>query len=45
MNRSTERAVADEEGDDEVQRAGVLRKQASSVARQAAMDPGDGLDL
>ncbi|WP_439373247.1 conjugal transfer protein TraG [Bradyrhizobium sp. DASA03120] len=48
MDRSTERAefeFADEEGDDEVQRAGVLRKQASGLARQAAMDPGDGLDL
>ncbi|UVO30270.1 conjugal transfer protein TraG [Bradyrhizobium arachidis] len=48
IDRSPERAefeFADEEGDDEVQRAGVLRKQTSSLARQAAMDPADGLDL
>ncbi|KYH01558.1 conjugal transfer protein TraG [Bradyrhizobium sp. DOA1] len=48
VDRSKERAefdFADEEGDDEVQRAGILRKHASSLARQAAMDPGDGLDL
>jgi type IV secretion system protein VirD4 len=36
---------ADEEGDDEVQRARVLRGQAAAIARQAAMDPGDGLGL
>ncbi|WP_245316748.1 type IV secretory system conjugative DNA transfer family protein, partial [Bradyrhizobium manausense] len=48
FDRSPERAefeFADEEADDEVQRAGVLRKQASSLVRQAAMDPADGLDL
>ena len=38
-------AFSDEEPDDEVQRAIVLRRQVSSVARQAAMDPGDGIDL
>lgn len=38
-------AFSDEEPDDEVQRASVLRQQVSSVARQAAMDPGDGIDL
>ena len=38
-------AFSDEEPDDEVQRASVLRRQVSSVARQAAMDPGDGIDL
>jgi type IV secretion system protein VirD4 len=38
-------AFPDEEPDDEVQRASVLRRQAASVARQAAMDPGDGIDL
>jgi type IV secretion system protein VirD4 len=36
---------ADEEPDDEVQRATTLRKQAASIARQAAMDPDDGLGL
>jgi type IV secretion system protein VirD4 len=35
----------DEEPDDEVQRASVLRRQAASVARQAAMDPDDGIAL
>ena len=35
----------DEEADDEVQRASTLRKQGVSIARQAAMDPGDGLGL
>jgi len=38
-------AFSDEEPDDEMQRAIVLRRQVSSVARQAAMDPGDGIDL
>jgi type IV secretion system protein VirD4 len=38
-------AFSDEEPDDEVQRASVLRRQVSNVARQAAMDPGDGIDL
>jgi type IV secretion system protein VirD4 len=38
-------AFSDEEPDDEVQRASVLRRQVSGVARQAAMDPGDGIDL
>jgi type IV secretion system protein VirD4 len=36
---------SDEEPDDEIQRASVLRRQVSGVARQAAMDPGDGIDL
>jgi type IV secretion system protein VirD4 len=36
---------ADEEPDDEVQRAMTLRKQAANIARQAAMDPDDGLGL
>jgi type IV secretion system protein VirD4 len=36
---------ADEEADDEVQRASTLRKQEANIARQAAMDPGDGLGL
>jgi type IV secretion system protein VirD4 len=34
---------AEEEADDEAQRARVLRQQAAGVARQAAMDPDDGL--
>jgi len=36
---------ADEEPDDEVQRATILRRQAANLARQAAMDPDDGLGL
>ena len=36
---------ADEEPDDEVQRATILRRQAANIARQAAMDPDDGLGL
>ncbi|HBR44982.1 MAG TPA: conjugal transfer protein TraG [Afipia sp.] len=36
---------ADEEADDEVQRAATLRKQGADIARQAAMDPDDGLGL
>jgi type IV secretion system protein VirD4 len=36
---------ADEEPDDEVQRATTLRRQAANLARQAAMDPNDGLGL
>lgn len=36
---------ADEEPDDEVQRATSLRKHAANLARQASMDPDDGLGL
>jgi type IV secretion system protein VirD4 len=36
---------ADDETDDEVQRATTLRKQAADLARQAAMDPGDDLGM
>ena len=36
---------ADEEPDDEVQRAATLRRQAANLARQAGMDPDDGLGL
>jgi type IV secretion system protein VirD4 len=36
---------ADDETDDEVQRATTLRKQVADIARQASMDPGDGLGL
>ncbi|HLG85939.1 MAG TPA: conjugal transfer protein TraG [Alphaproteobacteria bacterium] len=35
----------DEETDDELQRASTLRKQVADIARQAAMDPDDGLGL
>lgn len=38
-------AFSDDEPDDEVPRAIVLRRQVSGVACQAAMDPGDGIDL
>ena len=36
---------ADEEAEDEIQRAATLRRQGADIARQAAMDPGDGLGL
>jgi len=36
---------ADDETDDEVQRATTLKKQAVDLARQASMDPDDGLGL
>lgn len=36
---------ADDEADDEVQRARMLRRQAANLARQTSMDPGDGIDL
>jgi type IV secretion system protein VirD4 len=35
----------DDEADDDVQRARILRRQAANVARQASMDSGDGMDL
>jgi type IV secretion system protein VirD4 len=35
----------DDEPDDEIQRATTLRKQAANIARQAALDPDDGLGL
>ncbi|MGY8682556.1 conjugal transfer protein TraG [Bradyrhizobium sp. UFLA05-153] len=35
----------DEDSDDDIQRASELRHAAAGVARQAAMDPDDGLDL
>jgi type IV secretion system protein VirD4 len=41
----TEFEFADDETDDEVQRATTLRKQAADLARQASMDPDDGLGL
>lgn len=38
-------AFGDEELDDEAVRARVLRDKARGLARQAALDPGDGIDL
>ncbi|MFZ2157459.1 MAG: IncP-type conjugal transfer protein TraG, partial [Bradyrhizobium sp.] len=35
----------EEDPDDDAVRARVLRQQARGLARQAAMDPGDGIDL
>jgi type IV secretion system protein VirD4 len=35
----------EEEADDEIARARALRRQARGLARQAAMDPGDGIEL
>jgi type IV secretion system protein VirD4 len=35
----------EDDSDDEVVRARALRQQARGLTRQAAMDPGDGLDL
>ena len=35
----------EEDPDDDAVRARALRQQARSLARQAAMDPGDGIDL
>ena len=42
---TTEFTFAEENSDDEVARASILRRQARSLARQAAMDPNDGLGL
>jgi type IV secretion system protein VirD4 len=41
----TEFEFTDEDADDDIQRAGELRRAAAGVARQAVMDPDDGLDL
>ena len=38
-------AAIEDEQDDEPDRAGVLRQRMSGVARQAAMDPNDGISL
>ena len=35
----------EDEGDGDAIRARVLRRNVSSLARQAAMDPDDGLEL
>ena len=42
---TTEFTFAEENSDDEIARASILRRQARSLARQAAMDPNDGLGL
>jgi type IV secretion system protein VirD4 len=42
---SAEFAFGEDEPDDDAIRARVLRAKARGLARQAAMDPGDGLDL
>jgi type IV secretion system protein VirD4 len=36
---------AEDEGESDAIRARELRRNVSGLARQAAMDPGDGLDL
>jgi type IV secretion system protein VirD4 len=41
----TEFEFTDEDADDDVQRAGELRRATASVVRQASMDPDDGLEL
>jgi type IV secretion system protein VirD4 len=45
ISPKAEFSFTDEESDDEAPRAAVLRNQALSVARQATMDPDDGLGL
>jgi type IV secretion system protein VirD4 len=42
---TAEFAFGEDEPDDEAVRARVLRAKARGLARQAAMDPGDGIDL
>ena len=42
---ATEFTFGEEEADDEPVRARALRRQARGLVRQAAMDPGDGIDL
>ena len=44
-NPTPEFAFGEEESDDDAVRARALRQQARGLARQAAMDPGDGLEL
>ena len=42
---STEFAFLDDEPDDDAARAGALRQRFGTVARQAALDPDDGIAL
>jgi type IV secretion system protein VirD4 len=44
-NPTPEFAFGEEDRDDDAMRARVPRQQARGLARQAAMDPGDGIDL
>jgi type IV secretion system protein VirD4 len=44
-NPTPEFVFGEEDPDDDAVRARVLRQQARGLARQAAMDPGDGIDL
>jgi type IV secretion system protein VirD4 len=43
--QAPEFVFGEEDPDDDVVRARALRQQARGLARQAAMDPGDGIDL
>ncbi len=45
LKTSQEFAFEEQEPDDEAVRARVLRSQARGLARQAALDPGDGIEL
>ena len=42
---STEFTFSDDEPDDDAVRAGALRQRFDTVARQAALDPDDGIPL
>ena len=44
-NPTPEFVFGEEDPDDDAVRARALRQQARGLARQAAMDPGDGIDL
>ncbi|MFH1346447.1 MAG: conjugal transfer protein TraG [Pseudomonadota bacterium] len=44
-NPTPEFVFGEEDPDDDAVRARVLRQQARGLARQAAMDPGDGIEL
>ena len=45
VSPTPEFVFGEENPDDDAVRARVLRQQARGLARQAAMDPGDGIDL
>jgi type IV secretion system protein VirD4 len=45
LKPSPEFAFAEDDADDDAARARVLRANVRSIARQAAMDPGDGMQL
>jgi type IV secretion system protein VirD4 len=44
-NPTPEFTFGEKESDDDAVRARALRQQARGLARQAAMDPGDGMEL